>query len=369
MNRLSQEIVDLIVSFLCEPREELEWEGLGRAAALYATIDRKFQRAVERHSFESLNISNERLAAFTQILNPRRQGLVKELKYQGIFPIVPAMLDYRIETRYETEAVSAIFSRYMRDLFDALSSMDGLWGVRLYLQDFYHRQSENDDDCFYFFDKAAGRRLAAHRHLRTRICLVEPLPRLSCISRLTFGRWKRMPSPTVQVAIARCLTGLHTLEMVMDGSEARFPGLLRRQRHELARRLLSHYRGRRWISEATLDLSLVCRVTNQMISLPNLVSPQEYDLLGASVRVWSRKLTRFCVKGAFDETLFWPHSSETETHVTQWPNLKFFDVFLERHTPSGWWYFMPEDEPNYGTSPRNPMNDRNDFLPVNYFAD
>ncbi|OBT55844.1 hypothetical protein VE04_03752 [Pseudogymnoascus sp. 24MN13] len=72
--------------------------------------------------------------------------------------------------------------------------------------------------------------------------------------------------------------------------------------------------------------------------------------------------------GVFDETLFWPHALETTSSPPEWVDLKTYYVQLERHTPSGWWYFMPKGKPKFGTPPCDPVEDPND-LPLPFTDD
>ncbi|RFU81557.1 oxoglutarate iron-dependent oxygenase [Trichoderma arundinaceum] len=368
MNKLWQEIIDRIVFFL--PTEEVD-EQVGSTRRLrthprapYATISSKFRFAVERSTFENLGISNERLVAFTRIVTPGRQRLIKELHYRGIFPPVPHGLAYCLEKPEETAVVSQLFGTYVKELFCALRDMGDLSDVCLYLDDFAHA-GENEERSH----TAGGRPLKEYRYLRTRIELLRPLtlPRLTCISRLAFSHWQRRPAPRVQIHLAERLTGLRALDIVMDGSEARFPGLLRDQRVEFAEGLV-HSERTRTISEARFDMKIYPFATDQTLPLPNLNLMHNYDVLGAALCDWSQTLTKFCVLGAFDRTLFQPYMLGIETRI-EWPNLEFFDAFLEQHTPSGRWYFAPHGRPNHGSAPRNPLVDENDMPPASYFQD
>jgi len=157
------------------------------------------------------------------------------------------------------------------------------------------------------------------------------------------------------------MPGLVTLDLVLSGFEVRYPGLLREDRCRLATMLKLRLEEAKTISGATLDMSLDGGAINQMLPMPNLTYPSEYDLLGSSLSIWSQRLTKLYIKGVLDEALFWPHASETATSPPEWLNLEKLDVHLERHTPSGWWYFMPKGKPKYGTPPRNPAEDPNDL--------
>ncbi|KAK8137358.1 hypothetical protein PG984_005298 [Apiospora sp. TS-2023a] len=92
----------------------------------------------------------------------------------------------------------------------------------------------------------------------------------------------------------------------------------------------------------------------------NFTVPQGYDLLGTSLRTWSRRLTSLRVRGVVDGSLFWPHHHEKEGVVSdddnnsnsapseepEWPHMQDIDVHAERYSPSGRWYFT-RSEPAY----------------------
>ena len=199
--------------------------------------------------------------------------------------------------------------------------------------------------------------------MRSRINLLDPeaLPQLKCISNVQLGGWERTPAPSIMVDLAARMPGLVKLYMHIASYEVRYPGLLREDRHSLATMLKLRSEETKTVSEAILDMSMDGGAVNQMVPMPNLTYPMGYDLLGSSIRIWSQRLSTFWLSGVIDETLFWPHALETETTPLEWPNLENFRVWPERHTPSGWWYFMPKFNPNYGTPPRNPAEDPDDL--------
>lgn len=201
--------------------------------------------------------------------------------------------------------------------------------------------------------------------MRSRINLFDPeaLPQLKCISRLLTGIWNCTPAPGISVDLAARMPGLASLDLGVDSGDIRYPGLLREDRHSLATMLKLRSDETKTVSEARLGMSMDGHVINQMLPMPNLTYPLGHDPLGSSLRIWSQRLITFSFRGVIDETLFWPHALETETATLKWPNLEHFKVWPERHTPSGWWYFMPKGNPNYGTRPRDPAEDPDDLPP------
>lgn len=122
MNNLSQEIVDSIALFL-PGGSSAEWsvQVKNHTVSPYAVISNKFRVAIERGTFKRLRVNNEELEAFVQVLTPSRRGFLRFLSYIIVLPPVDAALSQRYEGPTETEAVSKVFSLYMRNFFDMLN--------------------------------------------------------------------------------------------------------------------------------------------------------------------------------------------------------------------------------------------------------
>lgn len=328
----------------------------------YAVISNKFCAAIERSMFKCLRINNEELETFAQVLTPSRRGFLRFLSYSIVLPPVDEAVSQRYERPAETKVVSQLFSLHMKNFFDTLDRLDGLRGLDLDLCGVYHFSSEvNEREAMiYGIDE-----FAEYCHLRSRINLLAPndLPQLTSISRLKVWDSVRMLTSSVQLDLAARLPGLQALDLVFMSNEVQYPGLLRKDRCTLATALKLRSEETKKISMATLDMSVDDGdgARHQLLPMPNLIYPSGYDPLGSSLRTWSQRLTNFVVKGVFNEALFWPHALETTFSHPQWLNLKDFYVQLERHTPSGWWYFMPKGKPKFGTPPRNPAEDPNDL--------
>lgn len=374
MNRLPQEVIDRIVFFLPggPDAERVHYPEIQPTRAQYATISSKFHAAIERSTFNSLSIKNDELETFARYLKPSRQSLLRNLLYTILLPAIDPALSERFERPSETEAMSKLFSHYVKDLFDTLHQLNGLSGISLCFQDVSHPYRRDmsskiltDSEILEVlaFDENEG--LGISRHMRSRIKILdfEALPQLTCISHLSCGGWERTPAPSISVDFAARMPGLASLRLSAASAEVRYPGLLREDRLSLAVMLKLRSDETKTVSEARLDMSVDGGAIHQMLPMPNLTYPMGYDPLGSSLRIWSQRLTTFRLGGVIDETLFWPHALETATTRLdlEWPNLEHFRVFPERHTPSGWWYFMPKGNLNYGTPPRNPAEDPDDL--------
>lgn len=216
--------------------------------------------------------------------------------------------------------------------------------------------------------------LVCYRHMRARLTLprADDLPMLHSVRHLSFGLWERAPDPGVQLAMAAQMPSVVSLDLSVDGTEMRYPGVQRRDRKILADVLTKYSEQTKQVSRATMDMSMQDGATYEWKrAMPNYAYPRAYDVLGASLRTWSQRLTSFEVSGVFNEALFWPQAEEEDASegMPEWRNLKTFDVELELCTPSGGWYFLPQGEMgrSFGKPPRDPASDPEDMPPV--FAD
>lgn len=370
MDELPQEIIERIVLFL-PGGLSAEWsvELKDHPIAQYAVISNKFRVAIERSMFKRLRINSDELEVFAQILTPSRRGFLRFLDYSIVLPSIDAAVSQqRYERPAETEVVSQLFSLHTKNFFDTLSRLDGLRGLNLDLGKACHLSevTKSHTDIYgvdEFFE---------YHHLRAPIDLLTPnaLPQLSFISRLVIFDSDRTLTSSAYIDLAARMPGLQDLHFFFIWDEVRYPGLLRKDRCILATTLKLRSEETKTISVATLDMNVNDDhgAMHQLLPMPNLIYPSGYDLLGSSLRNWSQRLNKFDIRGVFDETLFWPHALEMTSSPPEWVDLKTYYVQLERHTPSGWWYFMPKGKPKFGTPPRNPAEDPND-LPLPFTDD
>ena len=329
----------------------------------YAVISNKFCAAIERSMFKCLRINNEELETFAQVLTPSRRGFLRFLSYSIVLPPVDEAVSHRYERPAETKVVSQLFSLHMKNFFDTLNHLDGLRGLDLDLGGVHHFSEVKEKRELKLYEEIDE--FPEYRDLRSRINLLASnvLPQLTFISRLVMSDFDRRLTSSVQIDLAARMPGLQALDLVSASNEVRYPGVLRKDRCILASALKLRSEETKKISVATLDMSVNDGdgALHQLLPMPDLIYPLGYDPLGSSLRTWSQRLTNFVVKGDFNEALFWPHALETTSSHPQWLNLKDFYVQLERHTPSGWWYFMPKGKPKFGTPPRNPAEYPNDL--------
>ncbi|KAK8062941.1 hypothetical protein PG997_015038 [Apiospora hydei] len=368
MQNLPLEVVDSIVHFLhAEPVGDVDWPLRPSPLAPYASISTPFLEAVQRRTWRSLKVNSQedldRCARY--LLCGRRLSYLRQLSFSISLPAIDKAKAQRFERPAETKAVSQVFGLQLRRLFRMLQGSEA--NVQLALPNVTHKFADvghirpigqiNEIECG----------LGWCRHLRSRITLLQAdeLPTVHSVRQLSFGIWQRSPDPRVQLEIAARMPDLVELNLAVDGTELRYPGVLRKDRKSLADALAKYSEQTMQISRAALAIPMEDVIIDTTMAMPNLTYPLAYDVLGTSLRVWSQRLTSFRVHGVFDGALFWPQAHEdAAVNRPEWRNMQNFDVHLELSTPSGLWYFMPKGDPSYGRPPRNPAEDPEDMPPM-----
>ncbi|KAK8063094.1 hypothetical protein PG997_015191 [Apiospora hydei] len=335
MRDLPLEIIDRIVHFLPggqdERRKGTPEDGRPRLAP-YAAISPQFLEAVQRRVWRSLYVSTCLLDDCAQHLQGRRPGWLRSLTFRFDLPDVETAKLGWYEQPAETVAASEEFGLHMRRLFDILSRLEpkGTHDVHLHLADVAHLEAPDD---------------MSYRG-RTRITLprADELPLLHCVSRLSFAAWRRQPAPNVQLEIAARMPDLTALHLVLHQFGLKDSALLRQDRRSLAEALTTYSEQTRDVAHAGFSMILDSR------SFLRHMDPRAYDLLGASLRGWSQRLTSLRVQGVFNASLFWPQASESNDDKStvkepEWPGMQSFEVRLERYAPDLQWYFVPPADP------------------------
>ncbi|KAK9782671.1 hypothetical protein SCAR479_01014 [Seiridium cardinale] len=212
-----------------------------------------------------------------------------------------------VEVSYGTLIAALYFLRLTQIWCNALSdrqkmgTLDGLRDLRLGLNDVAQASFDDED---------GG--LGALRHLHSRNQILEPdkLAKLTCISVLYFSHWQRKAKPSVQLDLAVRMAGVRKLELVLDGFEMRYPGFLRDDRNSLV--TASHNpETTRTVADAILNMGLDGDAINQVLPMPSLICPSEYNHLSISLCFWLQQLTRLRVEGVLDGSLFWPRFGDS----------------------------------------------------------
>lgn len=368
MDKLPQEVIDRIVFYLPGRPTFISTPRPPSPLPQFATISTKFQAAVERRTFRSLSIKSDEteLQVFQASLSPPRRANLRQLDYSVVLPSYDESAACSFETKADQNANNKAFTTAVRELFSILRGWDGADEIQprnlsLCIADVFSPPDLNE----------AGSRkdtkLRLYRYLRSRIRLenYESLPTLSCVTTLAVVFVHRIVAPSTAILLAARLPRLRALHITAYAEEMRYPTISRNDRHELATALMDALarNALSTVNKVVVEFEQGDGPENQLVALPNLVFPEDCDPLGTALRHWSQHtLESLTIRGVFDGSLFWPPET-LDSPPALWANLERLDVQLSRNTPEGWWYFMPQGRPKYGTAARNPAKDPHDGPP------
>ena len=92
------------------------------SVAVYATVSREWQSAIERRSFSTLYLNQLRLADFAHIVTGPRRRAVRHLRFDIVLDAYTTEMRGRFETQEEQERNNEIFTEAIQTLFNHLSS-------------------------------------------------------------------------------------------------------------------------------------------------------------------------------------------------------------------------------------------------------
>lgn len=383
MDKLPLEVIERIVAFLPDRPTGLFLFGPRPPNILpqLATVSASFRDVIERRTFRSLSISSDAadLCFFETALRrhqPRRAYLT-QVSYRVVLPLYDKDAASRVESEADRQANDTAFTAAIQSLFGILHELDegpcGPGGLTLSLG-----AVSSPSDTREARHPASKNRLGLYRFLRSRIRLQnhKSLPCVSCVSTLAVApAGDRHLSPSTGVLLATRMPNLQALHITAYAGELRYPAIARNDRHELAAAINDALSDGSppTITNTSIVLDQDGGPENQLLALPDLTFPGPSDPLGLALCTWSQhNLKTLRVEGVFDGSLFWSPTTNTRSSSSSssspaspptWSALERLDVQLERNTPAGWWYFMPQDRPAYGTPARDPATDLHDAPP------
>ncbi|KAI1650615.1 uncharacterized protein F4817DRAFT_356515 [Daldinia loculata] len=327
MDRIPEDIIVIIASLL--PSRNL---------ALFATLSRPWQRAIERRTFSTLyiNSTTNDLYVFERIVwaNCMRRKFPQSLT----FSVQPYIDKRRVKPPQHWQHFSASLTWDLRRLFLILAESDDENKMTLKLVGNI-RDDEKDDGPEY---------------LRPRLALIDNadhFPVVKCVSKLVCSIANPRPRIALRAAIniAKLLPSLGCIEITAREVGFYKAAVRREDEHGLADALVEA----NFLSGTECREVSLCLDWNDPYSfekydgwvVPDRRNSPSYDPLGAAVRTWSYNLVSLKVCGVFDGSLFWPSESERlEMPVLPWPCLREFYVNLGIVTPAGGWYFINQPD-------------------------
>ncbi|EJT73362.1 hypothetical protein GGTG_10205 [Gaeumannomyces tritici R3-111a-1] len=379
METLHEEVIQRIVQFIAG-----EWPNARRIAAL-ATLSAKWQRAVERRTFEHIRITNhdDDLETLERVVitDPRRRAYLRFLHFSVNLDLPATSTDSRSGSQ-EMQA-NVRFTEGLAKLFGALvlanrvddgtagpsNADDRSKGITLQIVPLLSRvetkkKQKNLRQCVRILDDVDTSTSTAQH---------QALSPVTCISHLVLGLSMERGRLAMRTALdlAKWLPGLSQLDMtaILEVPSDAQPNLAQHvdDRQELARALKRAASSPSSLREALFSIEEQDPWSVQMhprFVFPDLtrtasdatVGPADQgaelkaDPLGAALRTWSNNLVTLDLCGVFDGSLFWPAGQGTtvstkSSALPSWPNLKNISVKLGTSTPTGGWYFIPRPDP------------------------
>ncbi|KAI1146349.1 hypothetical protein F4825DRAFT_440977 [Nemania diffusa] len=355
MDKLSQELIDNIVSFL--PRRVGEegvppWEHRNLPFTLPAltAVSRGFQRAVERRTFQELNIktSDEELSEFERILIPRRQSSIRTLHVVLLVSPCPSEAEDGRENYYETDrdrqTDKAVATAQLRRLWEFLGGWSETFpNVTLNLDTAPSPDvpDENGDGLqpftFSLLDLTDD---------------VESFPALPWVHSVDIRNSVRYWNPRVPLVLTSRMPEVQHVYWALDESRydwGRYYVIDKQYRDGLvegirAVRLPSSVRDFSCLLKPVLH-----REPGQ--ELPRFVEEGAHDPVSCAIRELTRDCTNITLKGPFHPSLFDPpKSGPAAEEQPYWQQTASLHVEMGLCSPDGSWLFLPRSVDEIDTS-------------------
>ncbi|KAF2185759.1 hypothetical protein K469DRAFT_574976 [Zopfia rhizophila CBS 207.26] len=357
MNRLPQELIDRISSFL--PKHDLK---------NILTLTTKFRYAAERYSsaFAEFTINERNSEKFLALYSGHRLLYLREVIFRPRFSPIFYRYEPELSCRENADELrekDESFTRQIKFLFTTLRSVEeqaeenhaaGRYRLSIYSPTRLV-EAKSSRDCLH------------HHYVSWRVHLLNPaeLPQIASVRSLEihnhgyeYPEWHHHESKLdlrVIIDLATKLPNLEYLGFQTGGYEwcptwaeeepakhyeHDWEGPRRDARHDFASAVTScSVQLPSSLKRASMDfLNPLVRTIDihQGKGLPNLVSPAQTDPFSSSLRIMSNNLRQLRLRAMVDGSLFWPDNDA----ASFWPNLERLEVMFHIARPDGKWYFQ-----------------------------
>jgi hypothetical protein len=362
MDRLPQELIDKIASYLDryrdeeeEKRKEYDWIGEPKQSVQsssvlpdYATLSNQWRKAVETITFQSLIVGSDELNEFKSIVTDDRRRHVARLSYR----LVPEDDEQARTIRDATsEEKKSLFEKVINQPLSELFSILKAWEVegiqtplhlRFSTQHLFLSYTDLDVESSCYDDTGTnhfGENMIGHKSKSLRPFQIGPLPNLLNVKYLQIQySCSRGLGPSIGPQIAALLPNLNGIEWTVPG----YHGSATRRRVYRASLLeaLELLQSLHRLKEAYIAMALTYFEADTSPPQNSVILlGQSYDLLNSALRTFSQHLTVLDLCADVDATCFWPSGDEPSPEIPLWPFLKTLDVSLSGKTPSCRVYF------------------------------
>ncbi|KAJ8131234.1 hypothetical protein O1611_g2391 [Lasiodiplodia mahajangana] len=355
MNTLPQDIYNAIGNFLQDP--EFDQSAL-------ATVSRRWQSAIERHTFKDIRLRSNDLARFEAVVQNDRRRYVRTIEYIIILPGYADEDRRQFEHHNDRRANDQEFTDAIHRLFQLLRFWDvsECGHIRLIIEDVYSQSDfpcvrwsspERDAGMFDWVrfnddDTVADLLNWRHRYSSLRLLLPSELPVVPVIDQYRASITTRKICGRVPIEIATRLPNLREAYWFMsDQLIHRYITLRRTRRSNLAQafaKLLPQ-------SLQLRSLSLIMPSTHLWgLNPPNETLHPETphrDTLSDVVRTATAHmpaLRKLVIYGLVDWSLLWPGLTPAIVEP-YWQNMEYLEVRFDPMRPSGGYYFVDAEHP------------------------
>ncbi|KAM5471264.1 hypothetical protein MauCBS54593_003604 [Microsporum audouinii] len=309
----------------------------------YLTVSRRWQRTIERFSFNWLSVDNTNISTFAALFREteaHRKAYVKRLGLAVVLPEYDGE-DYQRHKEVHNELFSDFFLKLFQvletfnDDEDVKRSVRRGEGMELTMENIYSPSDDFDADHRY---KIYG------THIQ--LLNFEKLPTLSCVSMFFSGvsSYSRKIYPVSSILIAAKLKDVKTAIIQYENN----PAYISDGTREIMRPAFT-----RALSEYTHPLeTLWIRMhrtypSDEAIPPPNYVpSSTGVDPTNLALHdlIQRTKLSFFTIDSChiLSPELFWPYGDSETAPTPFWQNLKNLSIGASSATPDGDWYFVAD---------------------------
>ncbi|KAI0845396.1 hypothetical protein F5Y00DRAFT_170636 [Daldinia vernicosa] len=363
MDKWPQELYDHVVSFY------LKGTYTSNPAFLaLATVSRKFQNSVERHTFRKIlfTATDSKLDDFTNIFTPRRRSFLRDLAIRMVLPPYPSECFTEFETdqdrRANNEAITAALKRIFC-LISTLYDRDDNITPMLRLHIFGPHSPSDKGTRWFLSTKVPPNRpfplrldLNAARYKFSLLDLTSDLsdfPPLLCVREFTISGGRRNWSPRAAVLLSTKMVQAKSISWNLEYREdswGRYYSIDRRFRNELVQSIMSAD-----LPASTTRFS--CNIpgpfaNNWQMLLPQFITPGDHDPVSCAFRRLTRHCTYVHIMGPIHATFFDPPADLPNGVEQSWNSVETLKATVSMHNPEGKWLFRLE---NGVDEDRNPL--------------
>ncbi|CAG8910035.1 unnamed protein product [Penicillium egyptiacum] len=351
MESLPPELMSRVVDYIVSDRPARS----GIFLAPYATVDRRWQAMIERHTFSYIYINtNKRLEEFQRLVSTtRRRACVRTITLLVELESYDEKARARFETDEERQQNNKIFTATISTLFRIISGWSDNASIALNIEaqspsDYTALKSRGEIKQRLRAAKPRVNDLLSQRYERSYLEFSKATsdsecPLVPAITSLSIQGLaeERLIEPASSVFIALKLPRLNRVELIMKDECKRDERLRQLLRNNFARNLHLFP-----TSVRKLSLQFHYLPPRDQNYPPPDVTVDGSDLLSSHLRNFSQQLeSLYTTQSVIGPELFWPFNLQDDgddLKLPFWPNLINVSVEYPQITPSGEWLCQRE---------------------------